>query len=113
VAILRVFMETKLRKPLLDSRSAVKLDLGADGYVQRAAVILDVTSPGPFFDLARAEGNLTATLTDADGVVVSQQLRLILVNPQPPDPLPDDLQDVPDVPVGLASCSNLAQDVEP
>ena len=37
-----------------------------------------MTAPGPVYDFEGAEAQLTVTLTDVDGVVVEDHLRLLL-----------------------------------
>jgi hypothetical protein len=67
--------------------------------VQRLSVTFPVTAAGPFFDL-QTDADLTATLTDVDGVVVTTHVRPTLTF----DPLTDltDLDAAP--PGGQVNC---------
>jgi hypothetical protein len=59
-----------------------------DGYARRRGYRFPVSGQGPFFDVEGAEANLIVTLTDSDGVPVSQQVRVRLSFTPGPD-LPD------------------------
>lgn len=86
---IRARLETSQRL-LFDAQQAVQLDLRDNGYAQRLSIAFPVGGPTPFFDLEGAEANFSITLTDADGVSVSQRLRLTLTF--------SELTDLPDVP---------------
>lgn len=60
----------------------------ADGFARQRGLRFPIGGGGPFSDLEGAEGNLTVTLIDADGVEVTDQLRLRLSFTPRPD-LPD------------------------
>jgi hypothetical protein len=85
-------LETKSRL-LFDREQTVILDPRSDGYARKVPVVFPVSAPGPFFDFEGAEAQLAVRLTDADGVVVQEQLRLRLTF----DAL-DDLPETVDVP---------------
>jgi hypothetical protein len=58
-----------------------------DGFARQRGLRFAVGGGGPFFDLEGAEANLSLTLTDSDGVAVTEQLRLRLsFTPQPDRP---------------------------
>ena len=85
-------LETQIRL-VFDLEQVVILDPSSDGYARKVPVVFPVTAPGPFFDFEAAEAQLTVTLTDADGAVVQERLRLLLTF----DAL-DDLPETVDVP---------------
>lgn len=70
---------------VFDSGLPVLLDPGDNGYLQRIPLPFQVQTPGPFFDLDGADGDLTVTLTDADGVSVSTHVRPTLTFARPTD----------------------------
>lgn len=70
-------LETKIRL-LFDLEQTVLLDPSTDGYARTIPVVFPVTAPGPVYDFEGAEAQLTVMLTDADGVVVEDHLRLLL-----------------------------------
>lgn len=78
---------------IFEADQPVMLQPGDDGYAQRLAASFVVQASPPFFDFEGAEANLSVTLTDADGVAVSENLRLALTF-LPLDDLPDP-EDVP------------------
>jgi len=69
---------------------------GDDGFKQRLQEQISVTASAPFTDFTNADALLNVSLTDADGVSVSQELRVTLVFTGPPNPALPDLPDVPD-----------------
>lgn len=77
LATVRARLETK-KDLVFEDQQDVRLDPGKDGFVQRLAVIFAVQLGGPFFDLDGAEAHLSVTLIDADGVMVSEKLRVVL-----------------------------------
>jgi len=85
--IVHARMETADRL-LFDRQSLVVLIPSQDGYERRMNVVFPVNGPAPFFDLEEAEANLTVTVTDFDGVMVEEHLRLVLTFRPLPD-LPD------------------------
>jgi putative Ig domain-containing protein len=85
----RARLLTQSRGVVFDNSLPVLLDPGQDGYSQRTAIGFPVQVPGPFFDLDSVDANLTVTLTDTDGVVVTSRVRPTLLFVRP-----DDLTDV-------------------
>jgi hypothetical protein len=63
---------------VFDLGQTVLLDPSSDGYARKIPVVFPVTAPGPFYDFEGAEAQLTVTLTDADGAVLEERLRLVL-----------------------------------
>jgi len=59
------------------------------GFAVRKNIRFGVAGGGPFFDLEGAETNLTLTLTDADGVSITEQLRVIVGSMEQLPELPD------------------------
>jgi hypothetical protein len=58
-----------------------------DGFARQRGLRFSIGGGGPFFDLQDAEANLTVTLTDDDGVEVTDELRVRLsFTPQPDRP---------------------------
>ena len=91
-AMVHARLETQSRL-LFDLEQAVILEPSSDGYARKVPVVFPVTAPGPFFDFEGAEAQLSVTLTDADGAVVQERLRLVLTF----DAL-DDLPETADIP---------------
>ncbi len=86
---LRAVMSTKDRMLFDAEARPFFLDTEPDGFARQRSLRFTVGGGGPFFDLQGAEANLTVTLTDSDGVSVSQSLRLrVSFTPRPTD-LPD------------------------
>jgi hypothetical protein len=81
----RARLVTQARGVVFDSGLSVFLDPGQDGYFQRTAIGFPIQVPGPFFDLDSVDADLTVTLTDTDGVVVTTRLRPTLVFGRPND----------------------------
>lgn len=66
---------------------AFRLSADDDGFARQRGLRFAIGGGGPFFDIQDAEANLTVTLTDADGVTVTDELRLRLsFTPQPDRP---------------------------
>jgi len=59
------------------------------GFAVRRNLRFGIVGGGPFFDLEGAEGNLTVTLTDQDGVSVTERVRVILGSMEQLPELPD------------------------
>jgi hypothetical protein len=84
----------------LDIDELREFDAGDNGFIVARDLFYFINPPGPFFDLDGGEQDLTITLTDADGVTVSDTFRIIttqgalgvLVDPDaglvPPEPGP-------------------------
>ncbi|MGH7788243.1 MAG: putative Ig domain-containing protein [Candidatus Binatia bacterium] len=67
----------------------VFLNSDAGGFDRTAVALrLPVLGPQPYFDLDNAEANLTVTVTDSDGVAVTESLRVRLSRTPPAD-IPD------------------------
>lgn len=65
------------------------LNPDGSGFDRTATALrLPVLGPKPYFDLDNAEANLTVTVTDSDGVSVTESLRVRLSRTLPPD-IPD------------------------
>jgi hypothetical protein len=85
--IMRARMETKDRL-VFNVEQPVLMQERYPGYAERLFLSLPVGGRGPFFDLEGAEANFEITLRDADGVEVSERLRVTLTFSRLPD-LPD------------------------
>jgi hypothetical protein len=83
--IVRARMETPERMPVFDLGQSVIMSQRRDGFAERLYVTFPVTSPPPYFDLQDAESNLRVTVTDVDGVVATETLRLKLTFTPIPD----------------------------
>lgn len=91
---------------LFDVSQLVLLAATDNGYGQHLSVRFPVQPAGPFFGLEGAEANFSLTLTDADGVTVSEELRVVLTF----DDLAD-LAEAPDVAPPGATCPTLTPGV--
>jgi hypothetical protein len=95
---LQAHMRTAHRVLFDSAPVPVLLRTAENGFLRRVGVAFTVLGPGPFFEFEGAEAELFVTLTDVDGVTVSDQLRLQLTF----EAL-DDLADIPDpTPVSTA-----------
>lgn len=74
--------------------------------MRRYGVALPVDGPGPFFALHDQEADLRVTLTDVDGVSVSQHPRLVITTPDPAPEQPDLDGTAPTPPVARCTDSN-------
>jgi len=81
----RARLLTQGRGVVFDNSLPVFLDPGPDGYSQRTAIGFPLQIPGPFFDLDSVDADLTVTLTDTDGVVVTSRVRPTLGFVRPDD----------------------------
>lgn len=87
-AQVHVQVVTKNRGAIVDRSQPVNLAPGSDGYAQRLLLVAPVIVIGPFFDFEDSEADVTATLTDVDGLTVTQRLRVVLTF-EPLDDLPE------------------------
>lgn len=76
---------TQGRGVVFDDSLPVILDPGQDDYFQRTAIGFPVQGNGPFFDLDSVDADLTVTLTDIDGVVITARVRPTLGFVRPDD----------------------------
>ena len=76
----RLESASSIHRVVADGSTNVNMQPGPDGYAQRLqqGVQFQVNGGGPFFDLEGAEANLTVTVTDFDGVSVTQSVRVVL-----------------------------------
>jgi hypothetical protein len=63
---------------LFDAETNKFLDPDPSGFLLQRGLRFGISGAGPFFDLEGAEANLTVTLTDSDGVAVTEEVRLRL-----------------------------------
>ncbi len=73
----------------LNTDEMEEFDPGDNGFIVARDLFDEINPPGPFMDLDDHEANLTITLTDADGVTVSDTFRIITTQsslPILPDP---------------------------
>ena len=84
---LQARLETTQRL-VFDGPEDVILHRRSDGSDQLLGLSFPVQAESPFYDFEGAEADLTVTLTDVDGAMVSEQLRLVLTF-FPVDDLPD------------------------
>lgn len=94
----RVRLETASRL-LFDHSEMTDLIPANEGFGRVHLQPIEVLGPPPFFEFEGADALLTATVSDADGVTVSRQVRVVLTFTRPgdlTDPLPATPRDPPD-----------------
>jgi hypothetical protein len=84
---------------LFDVSQLVLFQATDNGYGTHLSVRFPVRPAGPFFGLEGAEANFSLTLTDADGVTVNEELRVVLTFVDL-----SDLAEAPDVAPPVATC---------
>jgi len=95
----RLQVRSETFNPVIDQVSQVQLEPRGDGFGQALDIFYGTEQNAPFFD--GREGRLSLTLTDANGVEVGENLRLMLFVGELADlPEPDQEEN----PSGEASC---------
>jgi hypothetical protein len=74
----RMVANLVLHRVIFDSAKPVTLRLDNDGYARALAINFPVNGPGPFFAFEGADAILSVDITDIDGTVVSQELRVTM-----------------------------------
>lgn len=67
------------RRVLFDEDRVIELEPDEDGFLIATDLVYEVEGGGEFFDLDSAEIDFSFTVTDADGVSVSNRLRVVTV----------------------------------
>lgn len=67
------------RRVLFDEDRVIELEPDENGFLVATDLVFEVDGIAPFFDLDSAEVDFSFTVTDADGVSVSNQLRVVTV----------------------------------